>query len=71
MQYTPVINGVSQWQNFHGDDGTAAVGLPAEQWIPLRLEQGRNELRLVVTESFGGWGLIARWVDADGIAVAR
>lgn len=30
----------------------------------LPLEAGRNELHFLVTDSFGGWGLMARWVDA-------
>ena len=34
-------------------------------YLPLR--QGANELRLVVTESFGGWGVIGRWTDLDGL----
>lgn len=33
----------------------------------LPLDQGANELRLVVTESFGGWGVIGRWADLDGL----
>ena len=35
--------------------------------IPLR--EGRNEIRLIVSESFGGWGVQARFADLDGISL--
>ena len=37
LQYTPVLRGVSQWQLFHGPGGTAAVALPPDEWIHVRL----------------------------------
>lgn len=37
LQYTPVFRRVSQWQLFHGPGGTAAVALPADQWIHVRV----------------------------------
>lgn len=64
MQYTPVINGVSQWQIFHGDEGTAAVGLPAEQWIPLRLELSGRKLAVFVDDRAEPAMVIARMVHA-------
>jgi hypothetical protein len=36
-------------------------------YLPLR--QGENELVFAVSESFGGWGLTARFEDLDGISV--
>jgi hypothetical protein len=36
-------------------------------FLPLR--QGENELVVAVSESFGGWGLIARFEDLRGISV--
>jgi hypothetical protein len=36
-------------------------------YLPLR--RGANELVIAVTEAFGGWGLIARLEDLDGISV--
>ena len=36
-------------------------------YLPLR--QGDNELLFAVSEAFGGWGLIARFEDLDGISV--
>ena len=35
----------------------------------LPLEKGTNELLLVVTDSFGGWGLSGRFEDAEGVTV--
>ncbi len=37
--------------------------------IFLHLQQGRNELVFAVAENFGGWGLIARFGDLEGIRV--
>jgi hypothetical protein len=35
----------------------------------LPLNAGDNELAVVVSDVFGGWGLMARWVDARGLTV--
>jgi hypothetical protein len=37
--------------------------------VYLPLQQGENELVFAVSESFGGWGLTARFEDLDGISV--
>lgn len=42
----PRVQGVMGWHQ-------------ARLFVPL--EAGRNELQFVVTDSFGGWGLMARW----------
>jgi len=36
-------------------------------YLPLR--QGENELVIAVSEAFGGWGLIARFADLEGISL--
>jgi len=41
--------------------GQAAVFLP--------LEQGDNDLAVLVSDGFGGWGLMARFPDASGLEV--
>lgn len=42
----------------------------ARIYLPLRA--GDNDLSIVVSDSFGGWGIMARFIDAPGvIAVAR
>lgn len=72
LQYTPVIGGVSQWQIFHGEAGTAAVGLPAEQWIPLRLEVSGRKLAVFVGDRTDPAMVIARMAHeprAGGIAL--
>ncbi|MCP3962373.1 MAG: hypothetical protein GY719_31405 [bacterium] len=60
LQYTPVIGGVSQWQIFHGENGTAAAGLPAEQWIPVRLEFAGRKLAVFVGDLVEPTMVIAR-----------
>jgi len=35
----------------------------------LSLEEGKNELWMAVTESFGGWGIKARFEDVEGIEI--
>jgi hypothetical protein len=35
----------------------------------LALEEGRNELWIAVAESFGGWGVIAQFVNMDAITI--
>lgn len=48
LQYSPRINGASQWQLFHGATGTAAVSLPPSYWIPVRLEVEGRKLAVFV-----------------------
>ena len=43
LQYAPVFQRRSAWQLYHGDKGTAAAGLPANQWIKIKIElQGQK-----------------------------
>ena len=37
IQYTPVFQGASNWQLYHGAGYTAATALPPERWIPVKL----------------------------------
>jgi len=37
--------------------------------VYLPLEKGDNEVRLVVSEVFGGWGLMAQFEDPTGLAI--
>lgn len=37
--------------------------------VYLPLEKGENEVRLVVSEVFGGWGLMAQFEDPTGLAI--
>lgn len=48
VQYTPVFNGIAGWQLYNGDGYTAAVELPAGQWIHLKLEVSGKQARLYV-----------------------
>lgn len=36
--------------------------------VPLTLERGRNELVFVVSEAFGGWGIMAQFPDTSGLS---
>lgn len=43
VQYAPVLQGNSAWQFYHGPGGTAAIALPPDQWVRVRLVlQGRQ-----------------------------
>ena len=35
--------------------------------VYLQLQQGPNEIMLAVSDQFGGWGLMGRLLDADGV----
>jgi hypothetical protein len=37
----------------------------------LPLLEGENELVVAVTEAFGGWGLVAKLGDAEGVRISR
>lgn len=38
VQYAPVFQRQSAWQLYHGSNGTAAVTLPANRWLSVRVE---------------------------------
>ena len=37
--------------------------------VVLPLKAGRNDIRIAVTEQFGGWGVMAEFADIDGITI--
>jgi hypothetical protein len=41
--------------------------MTVEDVISLHLRKGRNEIVVAVIENFGGWGLVAKWEDLEGI----
>lgn len=38
LQYTPVFNGLSAWQLYHGEGFTAARTIPTGKWVSIRME---------------------------------
>jgi hypothetical protein len=60
---------------FHGDESYSYLGRrdgligfdQASVYLPLRA--GANELAVLVTDHFGGWGLMGRLADAPGVRV--
>ncbi|MEL6868133.1 MAG: hypothetical protein AAFP19_27165, partial [Bacteroidota bacterium] len=43
------------------------IGLYEQVYLPLR--KGRNEIMLAVSEAFGGWGVMAKWLDQSGLKI--
>lgn len=37
LQYNPVYRGESNWQLYHGEGATAAVEIPREEWVHLKI----------------------------------
>ena len=37
LQYNPVYKGESNWQLYHGEGGTAAVDIPRNEWLHLKI----------------------------------
>jgi sugar lactone lactonase YvrE len=50
MQYTPVFSGVAGWQLYNGDGFTAAVEIPRNEWIHIKLEILGKQARVFVGE---------------------
>jgi hypothetical protein len=46
LQYSPVFQGRSAWQIYHGDLGTANADLPAKTWIKVKMELIGEKMRL-------------------------
>ncbi len=44
-----------------------SIGLFDDIYLPL--QRGENELWIAVSENFGGWGVIAEFVDMEGITL--
>lgn len=51
VQYAPVINGISCWQLYSGEGCTAAVDLPENEWIRVRIDVAGGEARVYIGES--------------------
>ena len=51
LQYSPVFQGRSAWQIYHGDLGTAPVSLPAKTWIKVKMELIGEKMNLWVGDS--------------------
>ncbi len=45
------------------------IGLYDELYLPLK--RGENELRLAVTENFGGWGVTAQFENMEGLKLSE
>jgi hypothetical protein len=39
--------------------------------VYLKLKKGANEIRIAVSETFGGWGIIGKFENPDGITVSK
>lgn len=46
LQYTPVFNGIAEWQLYSGDGFTAGATVPIDQWVHLRLEVLGSQARV-------------------------
>lgn len=64
---TPVFTGDGRY-SFDRPRREGLIGFDnARLYLPLRA--GDNELAIVITDTFGGWGLMGRFVEAKGLAV--
>jgi len=50
IQYTPVFNGISSWQLYHGDGFWAAVGFPLGEWFRIRIVFAGDRAETYVTD---------------------
>ncbi len=48
VQYAPTFNGQAEWQLCNGEGFTAAVPIPWNEWIPLRVEISGRQARVFV-----------------------
>lgn len=51
VQYAPVYRGESAWQLYHGPGATAAVNLPADRWLPVRVAVAGDRAALYVGDT--------------------
>ena len=64
---TPIFRGDDSYSYDRRRDGLIAFD-QARIYLPLRA--GDNDLAIVLSDSFGGWGLMGRLVGAPGLSVA-
>lgn len=50
VQYSPVYQGRSAWQLYHGNKGTAPASLPAFEWVKVKLSVSGDKLSMWVGE---------------------
>jgi sugar lactone lactonase YvrE len=51
VQYVAAFNGVDSWQFYNGPGASAAAPLPADQWVPLRIEVSGSQARVFVGDT--------------------
>lgn len=48
LQYSPLYQGKSAWQLYHGENGTASAPLPVDDWVKVKLQVIGNKLSVWV-----------------------
>jgi sugar lactone lactonase YvrE len=48
IQYTPIVNGVGEWQLHNGPGYTSAGSLPEDEWFPVRVEVKGKQARAFI-----------------------
>jgi len=83
IQYTPVTNGMSSWQLYHGDGYWAPIAFPIDAWFTLRIafaaeradvfvgDLSQPALRVRQLKLGAGLGGIGLQVGGPGLHVAR
>ncbi len=51
VQYVAAFNGVDSWQFYNGPGASAAAPLPADQWVPLKIEVSGSQARVFVGDT--------------------
>jgi hypothetical protein len=51
LQYTPIFNGVTGWQLYHGKGFTAGASFPVNEWFRLRLEVRGAQARVFLGDA--------------------
>ena len=51
VQYVAAFNAVDSWQFYNGPGASAAAPLPADRWVPLKIEVSGTQARVFVGES--------------------
>lgn len=51
IQYSPVYQGKSAWQLYHGEYGTATATLPTNDWVKVKLQVIGNKLTMWVGDN--------------------
>ena len=51
IQYSPVYQGRSAWQLYHGESGTASATLPDKSWVKVKLEIMHSRLSMWIGDN--------------------